>query len=722
MSKHSSRQVRGARRVLPGLLVLGVSLMGQQARAADPPAADKDKEKPKDSGDKSDAAGEDYRNWFDLSVGGVFVDGDKAALRRREQVTTGAYGGVESFHYEQDVAKKGIMKVDGRGIFDNHDYNLKLEVSHPDVGYLRAGYREYRTWYDPSGGFFPQNSAWFPLYAGDKFALDRGDAFIEAGLTLPKRPQFDFSYHHQFREGLEDSTIWGDTRLTGLGGTTPFRSIVPSFWNIHETRDILAADIKHTLYKTDFELGVSYEIGAQDNSLNISRRPGEVSSTVALSPSRDVTQHDIVNSDLFNAHASTETHLSEKTTFTTGYSFTTLDSDLSGSRIYGSDFEQLYDPTFQERPTYLGYTNLVGGSTMRQHVVNLNLMFTPANHWTVVPSMRIEKNDLSGNSSFVLTPLDNELVNAGNQSGFLDVSESIEVRYTGFTNWVCYARGYWLEGQGTMQDREQALLQDFNFYRDTDFDRFTQQYTLGANWYPLRQLNFAAQYYHKQRSVSNNFQQDSTDNSPLNIDGYRYPAYILDQSFDTDDMNFRVTWRPFPTVTSVTRYDFQLSTIGTQMDQLSKLNTAEETTHIIAQSISWNPHPRLYLQLAANYVLNSLDTSASQILGTTNLIANAINDYWSGSLTAGYALDKKSDVQATYTYYRADDYQNNSAYTQPYGAGDHEHSVTASFIRRLRKNLTWTVKYGYIQGRDQTSGLQNDFAAHLVSTSWQYRF
>src|SRR5688572_23490395 len=72
----------------------------------------------------------EFRNWFDVSVGGVFVDGDKGAFQRRYGLPAGAFGGVQDFHYEQDVGKKGLFKVDGHGIFDNHDYSLKFDVAH----------------------------------------------------------------------------------------------------------------------------------------------------------------------------------------------------------------------------------------------------------------------------------------------------------------------------------------------------------------------------------------------------------------------------------------------------------------------------------------------------------------------------------------------------------------------------------------------------------------
>ena len=60
---------------------------------------------------------------------------------------------MEQFHYEQDVGKRA-SKLDGRGIFDNHDYSLKLDLSNPDIGCCVLA-TESIAWYDGSGGYFP---------------------------------------------------------------------------------------------------------------------------------------------------------------------------------------------------------------------------------------------------------------------------------------------------------------------------------------------------------------------------------------------------------------------------------------------------------------------------------------------------------------------------------------------------------------------------------------
>lgn len=717
MKKSLRRQRRQAQTLRIGAALLSSCVVPWTGRAAEVAPVGSGADKPALEKKEAESAG-DYRNWFDVSVGGTFTRRDDAQFQQRYGLPRDAFGGVEDFHWERDIGKTGLFKIDGRGIFDAHDYKVRLELSDPDKGYVRAGYEEFRTWYDPSGGFFPRTGAWFSLF-DDAHALDRGQAWFEAGLTLPDRPQITFRYSHQFRDGQKDSLVWGDSVQPGLPAATNTRGIIPAFWDIDEVRDTFTLDVTHALGKTDLGAGVRYELADNDNSRNMRRRAGEAAD-------RFLTQREGIEVDMFNAHAFTETRLHERVLFTTGYSFTTLDSDITGSRIYGPDYDPIYDPTFARRQFRdEGFLNLHGGSQLREHVVNLNFLFTPWDHVSIVPAVRVQRQDLEGVSEFLETNIgaaptlraSQEELMVSSDRGLLDVAESLEARYTGFTNWVLYARGHWSQGQGNQEEREMVLETGaIDIFRDTDFDRFTQKYSVGANWYPLRRLNFAAQYYHKIRQDDFDHDEDST----INTTGNTYPAFITTHDFETDDVNFRMTWRPFTRLTLVSRYDFQVSTVDMAGGALKTIESSEVKAHILSQSITWSPLDRIYLQGSVNYVWDETDTPADDIV--PGLVLDYDNSYWNASGAVGYALDNKTDLQAQYLYYRADNYEDNSALTQPFGADAEEHGVTATITRRIRPNLRWNAKYGFFTNRDKTSGGHNNYDAHLVYSSMQYLF
>ncbi len=125
-------------------------------------------------------------------------------------------------------------------------------------------------------GFFPHNDVFFdPPYP--EMHVDRGDAWIELGLRAPDWPEITIRYDHEFRFGQKDSTVWGDTNLTGL--QPPFnstRKIVPSFRNIDEKRDIFSFEASKTIGNTDVLLGMRYEHNTNDYSLNMERGAGQL--------------------------------------------------------------------------------------------------------------------------------------------------------------------------------------------------------------------------------------------------------------------------------------------------------------------------------------------------------------------------------------------------------------------------------------------------------------
>ena len=48
--------------------------------------------------------------------------------------------------------------------------------------------------------------------------LDREKVFFEAGLTLENKPQVRLRYDYDTREGVKNSTSWGDSALIGIAG------------------------------------------------------------------------------------------------------------------------------------------------------------------------------------------------------------------------------------------------------------------------------------------------------------------------------------------------------------------------------------------------------------------------------------------------------------------------------------------------------------------------
>ncbi|ODU25251.1 MAG: hypothetical protein ABS95_00560 [Verrucomicrobia bacterium SCN 57-15] len=712
-----------------GLPLALLGAMAHPAGAADEPKASEDKPAKASPPVTLDEGAADFSNWANLSAGGSVVDGNNAAFQQRVGLpANSAFGGVEDFHYEHSLTNKWLLKLDGRGLFDYHDYGLKFDLTREDRGFLRGGYTESRTFYNGSGGFLPGANLWLPLPDSELF-VDRGQAWIEGGLTLPGWPALRIKYTHDFRDGQKDSTIWGQVN-------SPYgaRGINASFYGLDEKRDTIEGEITHKIGKTDLGLKLAYEWSDRNNSLNLQQFPG--------SPNSYVTQKEGVDSDLFNVHGWSSTWFNKTTVLATGYGYTRLDTDLTGSRIYGDQFDPVYDPAVLRGP---GYINLSGSSLLNQYVANFSFMTWPLKNLAIIPAVKIEYQDLDGASLF--QPINPGVVSGINLGGVIipdpnatglvrtdtsrhqtTVSPRLELRYTGLTNWVLYARGEWDVDDGELREQSSPIDAnvlssplDTDFQRDTDYQSLSQKYSVGANWYPTRKLSLAAQGYFKVRQNDYDNTLDTTPNAAPSFN--RYPAYLRENNFYTYDANIRVTWRPLPSLTSVTRYDYQYSTVDTRADLLSTIQSAKLNTHIISQSLTWSPWTQLYLQGSINYVLDELTTPVSQSTATPGLVQDSQNDYWFATLGAGYALGKKTDLLVDYSYYRADNYDpSNYQVSVPYGAGAREHAVAVGLGYRINRNLRCSLRYAYFRSEDQTSGGNNNFDAHVISAGVQYRF
>ena len=155
----------------------------------------------------------------------------------------------------------------------------------------------------------------------------------------------------------------------------------------------------------------------------------------------------------------------------------------------------------------------------------------------------------------------------------------------------------------------------------------------------------------------------TTLTAPPTDSGDRYPGY---SGSAQDFRHLRRQLRASPcgfwqSVTLISRYEYQLFTIQhrslIRISGLSSLQSSTMTSHILAQDVNWAPWSRLSLQLGVNYVRSETKTPASDV---TQAILNARNNYWTLNLSSDLILDDKTDLIASYFYYRADDYQDNS--------------------------------------------------------------
>ena len=680
---------------------------------------------------------EEYKNWIELAIGGVITSGDRAQFEEQHWLPGGQpYGGIQDLHLEETIGKNVLFSVDGHALWDYNDYDITVQLAKANLGYIKAGYTEFRSWYDGNGGFFPHNDVFFnPPYP--EMHIDRGDAWIELGLRAPNWPEITIRYDHEFRFGQKDSTVWGDTNLTGLPPpANSTRKIVPSFRNIDEKRDIFSFEASKTIGNTDILLGMRYEHNTDDYSLNMERSAGSVG--VVPGGQRKVTQTQNDDVDLFSGHGITETRITDNLWFTAGYSYTTITNDLSGTRIFGTQWDEAFGepvPTLGSRDH--AFIDLAGTAQIKENLFNANLFWMPFDGLAILSGFRYTHENNDSESTFIdeepvpntppFTPTNPEggfhfgvglPAEGGRNSDYNLFAQRLELRYTGIKDWLFYFEGEWDEEWGHVNEFQNI---DEPLPLDKDTNALGQKYTVGANWYPTTQLTLSAQYYYQRASYGED------------VVSATFPT-LINQDWNTNDLNVRVTFRPkiptwLGTLSLVTRYDFVHTSIDGQwfVDEqtLSELQSGQIKQHVISESLNWNPLPRFFLQANFSYVLNQTDTPANNIELVPNegpTVVNFRNDYWTVTSGFGYIIDDKTDFYADYYFYCANDYYKNAFVALPYGMGATENAVTATVTRQLSKNTRLTLKYGFFDYQDTTSGGHNNYRAHSLFSSLQIRF
>jgi hypothetical protein len=103
------------------------------------------------------------------------------------------------------------------------------------------------------------------------------------------------------------------------------------------------------------------------------------------------------------------------------------------------------------------------------------------------------------------------------------------------------------------------------------------------------------------------------------------------------------------------------------------------------------------------------------------VLQNSNNNYVTASALVGFVATKRADVQAQYTYYKADNGDPLlAALTQPYGAAATESMVTVGLKYRLDERRILNAKVGYADSQNDTTGGFTNFHGPLAYISLDY--
>jgi hypothetical protein len=704
-------------------------LAGVTARAADKPTSD------------------DFPNfdsYIKISGQAASISGNEAAFQSRTTQPNNGGAGIEDLHFAKDVSKTTSIVIDGRALTGAEDYLGRFNVSKTDVGSVDVGYKRFRTFYDGAGGFFPLNNQWDALTNQD-LSIDRSKFWVEANLTLPNAPVLTLRYTNELRSGDKDSTIWGDTDFTGLPNNRPpisqVRKIVPSWINVDERHELFEASVRHTIKTVSFQFTLLNDRTDNTDTRYVTRFPGEAKpfpspAATILQPAAKMNNQIILaqvdglktQTSGFNTEASAA--LTDKLTLRAGASYELVHSTIGGDR-----------PLITSTPTATGvvpvttdnYQNLTGGSRIKDYKGNVALDFQPIPTLFLKVGLRAQDEFIRGNSSYTVIAASGTpavTLTSTPRVDWAKLHQNVqtpvaEVRFTGIKDVALYFTGSkrTLNGDERNTSSYNPLTVLSGTLANNNVSEDHGDYKLGASWKAASMLTLRAEVFRK------GHKDNSVGFGPSNGD-----YYLLDTQYT--GYKFTALAKPFAQLGFTTRFISQHGTaqVTGYLPTYPAYDSLNTHNYMIGETVDWTPSSQVYVQLNANATFQVISTiypragitpaaGTSIAFDTGRVLQNSNNNYMTGSVLAGFVVDKKTDLQIQGNYYKAD---NGNAFlaplTQPYGVAVRDLSVTLGMKRKLSDRLICNAKIGYFDSVNDTTGGFTNYHGPIAYLAFDHAF
>ena len=689
-----------------------------------------------------------FESYIKISGQAPSVTGsDSAYARRFQKPASGAYG-IEALHFAKDVKDGPSVVVDGRALTGSEDYLAKIKVNKEEVGSFEFGYKRFRTFYDGTGGFFPLNGAWLPLN-NQNLHVDRGEFWAEAKWNKPGSPEFSLRYSNATRTGQKDTTVWGDTDFTGLPNNNPpisqVRKLVPSYRDLNERHEALVGTMKHTVGKTTFLVSLIGDATNDRDTRYATRFPGEVKlfpapASTVLVPAANMnnqvqfTQTDGMKTKTFGANATTTTVFNERVTLETGLGYQLLHSDFTGDRPLNTSTPTAVGTVILPSNNYLGLT---GGSKVKIYTGTIALELKPAKDFTAKLALKGEDRYVKGSGTFtsvtsaVNTTTGVVTITQAPNAEYSRLKEqsltpALDLGYSAFKDLKLYA-----SGSQRIVNGDERYAAPYNSATNVvapvanlavnDLSRDNAHCAVGATWRQSLALTLRGELFYKDNTTKfTGYDVDLGDYYALS---YKFTGIKLTANVKLSEQ-----------VSSTTRYIYQQgkATVAGFQPTFPEYDSMDAANHMISETLNWNPSAQCYVQANASLVFNTISTiypragtvpasGTSISWDANNVLHNADNNYFTGSLLVGAVLTKHDDLSIQLTYYRANNYNPvMAALTMPYGAGAKEISISAGVKHKFTDRILGNFKLGYFESKNDTTGGRTNFHGPLAYVSLEY--
>lgn len=613
-----------------------------------------------------------------LTGGDVTINGDVARFQERSGLPDhGAFGISElSVFREYGDDFDRIMKLDFRGIAGAREGELDFSYTKLESWKISLFADIHRRYFDPENGAAVGEFDDLNLRP-EALELEFGTIRFEAEKSFESLPTLRVRYTRRWRDGERDSTVWGQVRGSRTGASTR---------ETQESTDIVEIEAEQRTESRHWRLTGRYSETESEQTLHALNRSG-------VNPDEPIEQATTTNTRSTGANGFVSQKFFEDLTISIGGMVTELDANVSGYRMVSNGS---------------AFADLDGDSTLHQFVLNGNVAYRWNEFIDSVLAIGIRGEDLESETAKDGGSGPN-LVNSEDERDYTDLAFETRIR----TN---QALGFYALAKNSRGDSVLSESGD-RISRRTDSEETSQRIAAGFRYHPgSLPVSLHGEVYKERHSTE--FVHERLDSFPM-----LYPGLISDLETKTDDLNLRLTVKPFKQLYLVSRGDWRHRTFSPRftIDDSSGETDVDEFT--FSQNIALTPHPAWHVQVGMSWTDNLHRTPLSKGNDLfASLVPESRNDHWSLHAGVYASLSETTDIQFTYTYFRTNTLDPISDEVVVLAAPEEEHRLNAVLTKQLSENVRLRIRYGYFKGHDIGDTEINGYEAHLLYSSLHFRF
>ncbi len=631
------------------------------------------------------------------------VSGDEHKFRELNWQHEGANGGLSDFQLWEQTSPNSTLSLSGHLMVD--DYNLLLQKDTTDLGFLHAGWNQYRKYFDDTGGYNPVVAPTAPSLGRDLY-LDIGRGWADLGLTLPGWPEMVIGYEYQYRQGNESSLSWASASPVGPA------AIAPASDYIQEHTHILKFDLDGEFAGTRVEDSFRGEFyNLQHSTTNFFYNIFSASPNTSLSAEG---YHYFQGANVIRL----ERKFTDWLFGSAGYLYSSMDATASANGNTTDTSAAQLDNFWQSQGITLNRESNVG---------NVNALFGPWSGLTFSTGVQAEltREDAVGNVDLLttlggapLTPVTPVQMITSQDTSLLE--ESVGARFTKIPFTALFAEGSFRQeriGESWDQPNDGGLFYDPSLSLDEVFTSYMYDWRVGFNTSPLSWASLSAHYRQYDDDSHYDVRNDIQEGGP-NIG---YPGFFNARDLLTDEIEARLALRPVNWLKASFAYklmdtDYRTTTYPAAFSPAFVISpggtipAGESDVQVYSFNAIFTPWQRLSLSGTFSFQRSSTVTADN---GST-AVEPYRGDTYSALASAIWALSRASDVLLTYTFSKADFSQDNFTTGLPLGIQYQQHALRAGITRRLSKNVTAKFQYGFFYYDEPSSGGADNYRANSI--------